>query len=56
MIRAQRRAAQQAGMPHRPRAQVLADTSAWERGQGLGRARRAGLSPQRERELLQALA
>lgn len=40
-----------AGMHHRPLAGTIADTLAWDRGRG---ALKAGLTPERERELLQA--
>jgi nucleoside-diphosphate-sugar epimerase len=48
-------AARAAGLSHRPRAEVVADTLLWERQEGLERERRAGLSAQRERALLDAL-
>ncbi|WP_204034839.1 NAD-dependent epimerase/dehydratase family protein [Micromonospora qiuiae] len=48
-------AAAAAGLRHRPRVDLLADTLAWERAAGLHRERRAGLSAAREAELLAAL-
>ncbi|WP_220449760.1 epimerase, partial [Nonomuraea longispora] len=48
-------AAQAAGLRHRPRAELVSDTLAWEREQGLDRERRAGLSAKREHALLDAL-
>lgn len=43
------------GLTHRPRREVVADTLAWERRTGLDRARKAGLTPDREAELVAQL-
>ncbi|GAB4001428.1 Rossmann-fold NAD(P)-binding domain-containing protein [Nocardioides ultimimeridianus] len=45
-------AARAAGLRDRPRADLLTDLLAWERGEGPARPRTAGLSDVRERELL----
>jgi 2'-hydroxyisoflavone reductase len=46
-------AANRAGLRHCARADLVADILAWEREQGLERERGAGLSPERERELIE---
>jgi nucleoside-diphosphate-sugar epimerase len=49
-------AAAAAGLKHRDRADLVTGVLTYEREQGLHRPRRAGLGPQRERELLAAFA
>ena len=48
-------AAVAAGLTHRSRREFLVDVLAWERELGLDRDRRAGLSPAKEKELIEAL-
>ncbi|MBN0048521.1 oxidoreductase [Streptomyces actuosus] len=49
-------AAVTAGLRHRSRTELLADTLSWERERGLHRPRRAGLAPDTERRLLASFA
>jgi hypothetical protein len=48
-------AALEAGLTHRSRREFLTDVLAYERELGLDRERRAGLSPAKERELIESL-
>jgi hypothetical protein len=48
-------AALAAGLTHRSRREFLEDALAWERELGLDRERRAGLSPAKEKELIESL-
>ncbi|WP_371403406.1 oxidoreductase [Kribbella sp. NBC_00662] len=48
-------AAAAAGLTHRSRREFLVDALAWERELGLDRERRAGLSPAKEKELIESL-
>jgi hypothetical protein len=48
-------AARAAGLVLRPLEDTLRATLRWELEQGTGRERRAGLSPERERALLEAI-
>ncbi len=49
-------AAKEAGLAQRPISDTLTDILAWEREQGLNRARKSGISSEREAELLTKLA
>jgi hypothetical protein len=55
LMRRPNKAAKEAGLRLRPLAETVAGALAWEQKLGLDRERQAGLTPQREAELLTEL-